>query len=666
MINRILKIKITDASQNKIYWSFIGVVTLFYLIVSMHTPISVMVWQAYDDMLFINHAQSLAEGRWLGKFSELTLVKGPGYPVFLAINYWLGLPVTIAHALFYCFSLVAISLLILRVTRSYFLASLLFVVPLWDPRVLELSRVVRDAIYSGQSILVISFFAYVLLSVNTKTDHDKMTAVSGVLLGWFWLTREEGIWLIPSLIFLFSLAFIRNRYQSNKTKIIRPLLISMLFFSSTLFVFSLGNKIAYGEFVGVDLKEKNFQSAYKSMESIRLGESIPFVSVPRSTRLQIYKISPGFAELKEHIDPEGRPSVWEAGGCLFRPTSCGDISNGFFYFAMREAAAIKGYYSSPEKASKFFKQINEDIQSACRDKQFICESSNMPYMPPISWSQIRSIPSTLSSMIASIYSPGVLYESTPWKIWGPESTFNRALSILNYPTHYPMIGKSSDVELAGWYHHKGKGNDWFQLKVSDNSNDSLPYTLLRLDSQDLVETFGDSYANQQRFKINTRCSDGCQLTISSAAHSDIVYPVNYSQKFISSGNTTLAFDYINMQNDLNQTENIRVKFSLSVRTFLYYIYELLLPLLLVLGISALFTSWYLAFKKSDYSIILVVATTCWIAIFSRVVILTLVDISSFPAVIVPYMQPIYTLSIISSILSIGAMIRMYRKSESHT
>jgi hypothetical protein len=648
-------------NEYKTFWIFITLVSIFYLIVALHTPLSVLAWQAYDDMLFINHAQSLAEGRWLGKFSELTLVKGPGYPFFLAFNYWLGLPITFAHALFYCLSLLSISLLVLKISKSFLLATLVFLITLWDPRVFELNRVVRDAIYSGQAILVITIFSYLLLSNNESKNHVKLSVLSGVLLGWFWLTREEGVWLIPSLVFLIIFAFIRNKHQSNKIKIIRPILISFVTFAATLFIFNLGNRIAYGDFTGVDLKEKNFQSAYKSMESIRIGEQIPFVSVPRKVRMQIYKISPAFSELKKYIDPEESVSVWEAGGCSFRPTSCGDISNGFFYFALREAASKEGYYSSPKKASEFFKLINTEIQNACNENRLVCEVSHIPYMPPITIEQIKSIPATLQASIYSIFSAGTFYDSTPWKIWGPEYTFNRALSILNYPAHYPMIGKSSNVELAGWYQRKGKGNDWFQLMANDDYNVNIPYDLRRVESPDLVKSFNDKSAAKQRFKINTRCSEGCKLTFISSVGTNVVLSLKQPQKYISNNDITIAFDYINTDNNTTEAEFTRIKFSSTARSLFYKLYKLLLPTLLSLGLLCFVLSCYFSFKRSTCSLILVVSGTCWLSIITRAAILTMVDISAFPAVIVPYMQPIFTLSIIASILSIGALLHFRRK-----
>lgn len=641
-------------NTKKIYWISLALICALYLIVAIHTPLSVLAWQSYDDMLFINHAQSLAEGRWLGKFSELTLVKGPGYSVFLALNYWLGLPVTFTHALFYCFSLAAFSLLILKISKSYLLAALLFLITLWDPRVFELNRVMRDAIYAGQAILILTTLSYILFFKHQRKHENILSILLGVLFAWFWLTREEGIWLVPGLVFLLIFAIIRNRHQKTGIRIIRPLFISTCFFAATHFIFGLGNWIAYGEFVGVDMKEKNFQAALKSMESVHIGDQIPYLGVPLKVREEIYKISPAFSKLKKYIDPENATSAWQAGGCSSRPTTCGDIGNGFFLWAVRDAAGKAGYYASPLTASNFYKLIDNEIKAACADKRLACERGYIPYMPKINLSQVKEIPASLMSIWKSMSSAGTLYEFTVWKIWGPENTFNRAVSVLNQPAHFPMIGISSDIEVAGWYHQKGKGNDWFTLKVSDDYNQDISASLTRIESSDLVSTFNDKEATHQRFIIKSRCSDGCKLTFLSTVGDAFILPIENNQQYILKDNRTLAFDYINIGKA--SKDNIRFNFSLTIRKAIFQIYNQLMPTLIIIGLLAFITSVFLAFKKSQYSIIFAIALACWISIVTRSAILVLVDISSFPAATVPYMQPIFAFSLIASILSFSLIV----------
>ena len=45
-------------------------------------------WLPHDDLLFVQHAAHIAAGNWLGPYDELTLVRPPGYPLFIAATFF--------------------------------------------------------------------------------------------------------------------------------------------------------------------------------------------------------------------------------------------------------------------------------------------------------------------------------------------------------------------------------------------------------------------------------------------------------------------------------------------------------------------------------------------------------------------------------------------------
>ncbi len=40
----------SEVNRQKIYWIYISLVSVFYLVVSVNTPLSILAWQGYDDM----------------------------------------------------------------------------------------------------------------------------------------------------------------------------------------------------------------------------------------------------------------------------------------------------------------------------------------------------------------------------------------------------------------------------------------------------------------------------------------------------------------------------------------------------------------------------------------------------------------------------------------
>ncbi|MER2528799.1 MAG: hypothetical protein ABTR07_12795, partial [Candidatus Competibacter denitrificans] len=47
---------------------------------------------AHDDLLFVRLANYLIQLEWLGPYNNLTLIKGPFYPLWIAITFLIGIP----------------------------------------------------------------------------------------------------------------------------------------------------------------------------------------------------------------------------------------------------------------------------------------------------------------------------------------------------------------------------------------------------------------------------------------------------------------------------------------------------------------------------------------------------------------------------------------------
>ena len=128
--------------------------------------------------------------------------------------------------------------------------------------------------------------------------------------------------------------------------------------------FAAVNWTVYGKFVGVDFKETNFQRALRAIDSVRSGGTKDFVSITHAAMKRVDAVSPTFASLAPYFDGPGKG--WESFGCQLYPSSCGEISSGWFVWALRDAAAKSGHYSSPAETSAFFGRIADEITAACR------------------------------------------------------------------------------------------------------------------------------------------------------------------------------------------------------------------------------------------------------------------------------------------------------------
>src|SRR5947209_317222 len=76
-----------------------------------------------DDGLFARQAQALLNVRdlssgWLGAYDNLTLVKGPIYPLWIAVNKCLGMPLSLAEQLLYVAACALFTLAVRPLVRS--------------------------------------------------------------------------------------------------------------------------------------------------------------------------------------------------------------------------------------------------------------------------------------------------------------------------------------------------------------------------------------------------------------------------------------------------------------------------------------------------------------------------------------------------------------------
>jgi len=534
-----------------------ALVSALYIAVCAYTPISILANAVHDDALFISHGRLLSTGHWFGPFSQFTLMKGPGYPAFLALSAWSGLPLSITEAIFNCIAVAAFSWVILRLSGSRVLTLAIFVLVLWNPGLLQ-QRVLREAIYPGQLLLFIAAASYALFCFTRRWQVVCWGLVAGAMLGWFWLTREEGVWIIPgtTLLVLGSAlsAWLRARAVSP------PMIAAgcmLLAFVAIVIAFRLVNLVVYGSFVGVDFKEANFEGALEALQSVEVGKPIPLAPVAAQARLEIYQVSPAFGSLQRYLDPPGG-TPWKKYSCDQYPWTCGDIAGQWFVWALRDAAAGEGAYQSPARASRFFGEIRSQIESACRRGSLVCGSSPIPFMPAITEQQMWQIPGRAATAFSYL-----LFRLPPPIIEGPSSgspaDLSEARRFLNYPVYMPLAEPSPD---------------------------------------------GTS--------------------------------------------------------DKNLITGMGARLAVRLRALLNNVYAMLMPVLLWSGLMAMLASiWTIGLRRAAADSILLLAGVTWVLMVSRIMLLVLVDVSSFTAVNYLYIAPAYPLSCIAPLLSLGGAMHHF-------
>lgn len=646
-------------SKRELYrYSFIFLISFsvfFYAAIYTHVPISLQLYQTYDDALFIKLGESIASGHWLGHFNQLTLVKGAGYPIFLAISSWVGAPVTFSQVVFYAAAALLLWLVTYKITRSRLFSTLVFLLVLFNPNVFQ-ERILRESIYTSQTVTLFCM-TWLALFGNSKQGRLLIPVGAGLVLGWFWITREEGVWILPGIAVLFLAKFIRNKFSGLRAVEIfhqaGPYFLAFLF---VLFVVGLINFRHYKAFVGVDVKDPSFTAAMQQLQRVHVGMGIPYVPLSKESRERLYELSPDFALLKPTLDPPvgSNPSVGSE--CWIWPSACHDFSAGQFFWQVRNGAAAAGKYSSEKEARRYFRQLAHQVSQICEKKEVPCyEPSPIAVMPHLHEVQLKSVwPSIASSWNLLLQKNSRGWIDAPPSD-GSQGDLDGVRRFLNYPLSTDVASSHASVSrmiaMSGWF--LDDVNGWFALDTPPGVQASVT----RLASPDIAKLFPK--AVRQRFQINLSCGYACGVKFVSQSGGVFDFDPSSPPKLHSDihyGHSVIAFDSVTIQSAKTGRASAVISISRKFRVGLYRLYSDVVAPLFYIGMFCFLIMIVFYPKRLLSSEAFILSAAIAVVILSRSAILLLINISSFPSLTPSYFSPALCLLPVCSMFAIWSVI----------
>lgn len=345
----------------------------------------------YDDVLFIRLAESILNGHWLGPYNYLTLIKGPGYPLWIALGYKLGLPLLIGQHLYYLVACLLLVWAIRPAIPSRNVALLVFLLLWFCPSTYDSNtyRVTRDSVYATTVLIAHAcMFAVLLWRRRSGRALAVWFALMGLALGYSFITREEGIWLAPSIGVFIALALL-NLWKATSHERISWLKASLLAPALTTLVVGSVVLLNYRNYGLLGIVEQNsapFKRAYGALVRVTPDKWKPDVVVPSDVRRRIYKVSPAFAELKSYLDgPVARNWVNNDP----QPDPDGEIRTGRFLWAFRDAVRGAGHCKTLADAMTYYNKLANEVNSACDRGELPCGPKRATLMSPWRWEYLR-------------------------------------------------------------------------------------------------------------------------------------------------------------------------------------------------------------------------------------------------------------------------------------
>lgn len=634
--------------NNNLFYVALLLLALCYLATAMQFPVTIRSHTFHDDYLFWVNGNHIYNGDWLGPYSQMTLAKGAGFPLFLALNAHLGFPITLSIALFNLVAFYFAGYSLIKVGVNRIISILAITLALFNPFLFP-THIIRDNIYPAATLIVV--FSFVQLCFSQKTRFI-FASLSGLFLGYYWIIREEGIWVIPGLLLLLSIHFflLIRKKDFSLVKLIAAnigvLTISFLIFIQAVSTLNLLHYKFYGT---VDFKEEYYKKSVNILNSIEPKQRISHIPVSEEQRKIAYSVSPTFSELKNYFEVTGKG--WTQHLCTIYAWTCGDYAAGLFIWAYRDAVAELGYYKSGDSASAFYKRIYTEILEACTKKKIECEENPFGFLPKLTQEQISLAPKSFANAIDLVtHKTNIRFDQGPST--APYDRLDFAKVFLRNPFTSPPITEEK-ARLIGWFYHKG--NAWPTLRCAAPHEAELS-TLARQPSPDILKGTGDPSATHQRFTISLKNIDSCTLNYEGASLNlhDVI--IAGSGRFSLGGNQNLHFDNV-ITSPMTQFREE----SFELKSTLIRIYEVITPILLSVGFGLFIIAFTIELFSRSLSSLSILTLSIWTLSLTRILILILVDISSFPAIQAGYMGPVFPLLALASILSIVLAIKVVRQ-----
>lgn len=634
----------------------------------MGSPVHAKGSSGLDDALFIRLAQSLQAGLWLGPYDNTTLAKGMAYPLFIATTSFLAIPLRVAeHGLYLAVAALTASFLQSR-TRSPWLGLLTFTILALNPALwsFDLARVIRENLYISLSLAVVVLTVIVAFPAAEPPKLKRSRAQwfakrltlglsLGLVAAGYWLTREEGVWLVPSLGLVLLMALARFAWcariaatgSAGFLTFAAPLLLA-----GTICVVGVGsvawlNKAYYGVFETTEFKSHAFRAGYGALSRIGHENWRRLVVLPRDARLRAYAASPAARELEPFFEGAGGEG-WRRVGCvqskMLDVAECPEILGGWFMWALRDATTAAGHGGSAIAARDFYVRLAGEIDAACAEGRLDCLPARATLAPPFRRDYLAPTANAAGILLRLVL--------TQWEgpIGSRPSTGSDA-ALASFADAIGPIFPPDRVQrrLQGWVGATAgppklvlRGTGTGQQVASSATTWNADY---------IRGTFPDMHG--LGFSLESACPPGrCELVVT-AGDTHVTLPWDAARRgMILDTQAVRIFGDLMDTVDTGQMSARRRAVQLHIATGIARLYAFGFPVLAGIGMAGLVLALLRHRRRPVPMAILALSLAALAAVATRVILLAYLDATTIPSVILLYVSPAIPFAMISAMLGI--------------
>jgi hypothetical protein len=613
------------------------------------------VFAPHDASNFIEHGKDIVTGQWFGHYGDLTLIKGPSFPLFLALVEELGLPLPLAHQLLYGLASLVACLAVRPIVRGTWTLGAVFAVLCFDPFTFGRWAWVAYRSQINDSLAMIAIACALALLVRRKAPPRASLpwlAGLGIAFAAFWFNREESIWLVPGIAVLLAAYLWLSRREARADFRTRlwyctiPLATWLAAFAAIAAI----NGAVYGWYTIVETQAPEFVSAYNALARILPppGTYPAQLVVPRAAREVAYAASPAAAELRPVMEgPVGRD--WIAVSCS-NGNLCDDIPVGWFLWAFRDAVAGAGHYTSGANARAYYVELAAELDRACDSGRIRCRSKGRSLSPPVSLSQVPAIAGNFATGVRLAVTFAQL-SLDPW----PDSL--RLPGIVN---DYEFVARSVEPPnvrvFAGWLVDDRMRSVALEGAHGPERNAVITFS----PSPDVYAYLANAgrqpsaQASVARFTLLTTCSEECSLVVTDTGNAQTHIPL--AERDLRGASLAYHLDTVTQTHEVNADD----RFKAGVLREIASVYRSVIPfgvaLALVLTVLRVVRARRRRSAFACEHLVLTLGSA--VAGGTLLAILALIETVAFPALNPDYMIALFPLILFAVTIATAIELRV--------
>lgn len=355
------------------------------IVIALKIPLFAQGNAAADDYLYIVYAKNLLAGHWLGPFNSLTLAKSISFSLFLAINYILGIPYSLALILYYLFSVAILAYSIYKVSQKKVLSYILFIFLLYSPIMLHqenIQKIYRGGVLISSAILVIGTFIGLYASTSGRERKRKIifwSILSSISLSFFYYLKEDSIWLMPFVMILSIssvITVIISKSQNFKDFSLHLLLIVLpiLSLTATTFFYKHMNYKYYDEYTITDRSGTYYKDFLHDLLVIQESEKYQSnIWISKVAVEKAEKYSPTLRKFSDQL--RNSFTNYSTGQSIEYP---GDM----IFWKFRDTFSTLYLHKNGIYANNFYKKVHNELSHAFNTDKL--KKSNRFYLSQVS------------------------------------------------------------------------------------------------------------------------------------------------------------------------------------------------------------------------------------------------------------------------------------------